>query len=148
MIKLPDGLLDKAFDEQVRQGTVVYYIGYPFNTEIKNKFLVLLNHDCSQSEIYYFLTTSQTKLYKSTRKFKKYFVFVPDNTVSFFSRPTLINCMELESISRDKLREKYGNRELEFKGMLPESFMNKVIDILKTSRLIAEKTKKLILGIE
>jgi len=148
MIKLPDSLVDKTFDEQIRQGAVIYYVGFQFDTEIKNKFLVLLNHDCSQSEIYYFLTTSQTKFYESTRKFKKYFVLVPENIVSFFPLLTLLDCTYVEWISRDKLREKYGNRELEFKGMLPEIFMTKVIDIIKTSRLIPKRTKKLILGIE
>ena len=105
MIELPDSLLDGSFDEQICQGTVVYYIGYQFDTEIKNKFLVLLNHDCSQSKTYYFLTTSQTKFYKSTRRFKEYFVFVPENTVSFFSRPMLIDCRHPELVNRNKLRE-------------------------------------------
>lgn len=148
MTELPDSLLDGSFDEQIRQGTVVYYVGYQFDTEIKNKFLILLNRDCSQSEIYYFLTTSQTKFYKSTRRFKEYFVFVPENTVSFFSRPTLIDCRHPELVSRNKLREKYGNRELRFKGMLPEPFMTKVVNIVKASSLIAERTKELIFGIE
>lgn len=148
MIELPDSLLDGSFDEQICQGTAVYYIGYQFDTEIKNKFLVLLNHDCSQSKIYYFLTTSQTKFYKSTRRFKEYFVFVPENTVSFFSHPTLIDCRYPELVSRSKLREKYGKRELKFKGMLPEPFMTKVVDIVKASSLIAERTKELIFGIE
>jgi len=58
MIKLPEKLVNEAFDRQIRQGTVLYYVQLPFKTEIKNKFLVLLNRDCSCSEIYYFLTTS------------------------------------------------------------------------------------------
>lgn len=148
MIKVPESLLDETFDEQIRQGAVIYYVGFQFDTEIKNKFLILLNHDCSQSAIYYFLTTSQTKFYESTRKFKNYFVSVPENTVSFFSRPTLIDCRYPALVGRDKLREKYGNRELRFEGTLPEPFMTKVIDIVKASSLIAERTKKLIFGVE
>lgn len=148
MTKVPESLLDETFDEQIRQGAVIYYIGFQFDIETKNKFLIVLNHDCNQSEIYYFLPTSQMKFYVSKRKLRKYFVFVPGNTVSFFAFPTLIDCRRAEWINRDKLREKYGNRELEFEGMLPEIFMNKVIDIIKTSRLIPKRTKKLILGIE
>lgn len=146
MIKVPESLLDETFDEQIRQGAVIYYVGFQFDIETKNKFLIVLNHDCNQSEIYYFLPTSQMKFYVSKRKLRKYFVFVPGNTVSFFPFPTLIDCRHAECISRDKLREKYGNGELEFKGMLPEIFMAKVIDIIKTSRLIPKRTKKLILG--
>ena len=148
MIELPERLVDEAFDRQIRQGTVLYYVQLPLKTETKNKFLVILNRDCSSSEIYYFLTTSQTKFYLSNRKLRKYFVFVPENTVSFFSLPTLIDARRAEWISRDKLREKYGNRELEFKGMLPELFIAKISDIVKTSRLIPKRTKKLVLGIE
>ncbi len=148
MIKLSERLVNEAFDRQIRQGTVLYYVQLPLKTETKNKFLVLLNRDCSCSEIYYFLTTSQTKFYVSNRKLRKYFVFVAENAVSFFPLPTLIDCRYAESISRDKLREKYGNRELEFKGMLPEPFITKITDIVKTSRLIPKRTKKLVLGIE
>lgn len=148
MIKLPERLVSEAFDGQIRQGAVLYYIQIALKTGIRNKFLVLLNRGCSCSKIYYFLTTSQTKFYISNRKLRKYFVFVPENTISFFPLPTLIDCRSAECISRDKLREKYGERELEFRGMLPEPFITKITDIVKTSRLIPERTKKLILGIE
>ena len=146
MINLPENLIDKAFDENTRQGAVIYYVNLKLKVEVKNKFLILLNSDCNQRDIYFFLTTSQTKFYISHRKLRNYFVFIPENSVPFFPLPTLIDCRNPFCLSRNKLREKYGSRELSFKGMLPEQFMDKLIKIIRDSILISPKIKKSILG--
>jgi len=127
------------------KGTVVYYVKLPLTVEVKNKFLVILNRDCSQPDIYYFLTTSQTKFYESHRKLRNYFIFIPKNTVPFFLLTTLIDCRYPYLLKRAKLRKKYGDRELSFKGILPEQLMNKVIRVVRGSSLISPKIKKLIL---
>lgn len=145
MINLPKKLIDEAFDKNICQGTVIYYVKLPLTVEVKNKFLVLLNRDCSQPDIYYFLSTSQTKFYESHRKLRNFFVFIPKNTVPFFPLVTLIDCRNPYLVSRNKLREKYGNHELNFKGILPAQFMNEVIRIVRKSPLISRKIKKLIL---
>ena len=145
MIDLPGKLIDEAFDKNICQGAVIYYVKLCLAVETKNKFLVLLNRECSQPDIYYFLTTSQTKFYKFHRKLRNYFVFIPKNTVPFFPLATLIDCRYPYLLSRNKLRKKYGNHELSFKGILPEQFMDEVVRIVRNSPLIPLKIKKLIL---
>ena len=148
MIDLPENLINESFDENLCQGTVIYYVDLRLEVEIKNKFLVLLNSDCSQYNLHFFLTTSQMKFYITHRKLREYFVFIPENAVTLFPLPTLIDCRYPFPLSRTKLREKYGHQQLVFKGVLPDQFMGKVIKIIRDSKLISPKIKKLILPLQ
>jgi len=84
VIDLPEKVIDEAFDRNICQGAVIYYVKLALTVETKNKFLVVLNHNCRRPDIYCFLTTSQTKFYESHRKLRNYFVFIPENMVLSF----------------------------------------------------------------
>lgn len=133
----------KSFDRQICQGVVIYYVNLPLATEIKNKFLLVLNRDCKQPNIYCFLTTSQRRFYRG--KLKKEFVFIPKNAVTFFPRATLVDCRKPYPLDRETLKKKYGSKEAIFKGILPEPFMKAVFKAVRHSKSITRRTKKLIL---
>ena len=133
----------KSFDAQICQGIVIHYMNLPLVTEIKNKFLLVLNRDCNQPNIYCFLTTSQMRFYCG--KLKKEFVFIPKNAVTFFRRVTLVDCRERYRLDRETLKKKYESKEAIFKGILPEPFMKAVFETVRHSKLITRRIKKLIL---
>ena len=132
-------------EERIRQGIVIRYKKLPVETGERNKFFVLLNHDCTQEKIYYFLTTSKIEYWKNHPAPEEVFVYIPENAIWFFHQPTLIDCSKPREIDRLKLKRKYNKRGLIVKGMLPKRFMDKVIHIIEQSKLISERVKKLIL---
>ena len=68
-------------------------------------------------------------------------MYIGLNRLEYFSKPTIIDCRNVRHIFRAKLFEKFSNRELSFKGILPEGMLTGIFKIVERSKLIERKDK-------
>ncbi len=110
------------------------------------KRFIVLNKNPIDNLIRFVLTTSQFHYYnKSPQWVKDQFVLIPSGSLPSFPLKTLINCAEVHTRTRVKLKEAYQKQRLEKLGTLPKQFLDKIIDIVARSIFIEEEIKKSIL---
>ena len=110
------------------------------------KTFVVLNKNPTHNLIHSVLTTSQFSFYnRAPQWIKNQFVLIPAGAISFFRLKTLINCENIYTLPRLKLEEAYRKRRIEKFGILPKQFLDKIIDIIRSSILIETEIKESIL---
>ncbi len=139
--------LDSSFDQIFQQGSVLKYSKFLLSDgRRKPKIFVILNKNPTHNLMRCVLTTSQFNFYNKSPQWKKdQFVLIPAGSVSFLPVKTFINCEVTYTLPKSKLVEAYRKQKLESFGILPKKFLDKVIDIIRSSILIETEVKKAIL---
>lgn len=146
MVKLPAAISDPHFDQQFKRGIVVRTPVRFKDGREKQKYLVILNYDVSKDPILFVLTTSQLEFYNKNPHFNKDIIRIRSDSISFFSKETIINCREIHRIARDKLKESFRDNILQIEGELPQEILNNMDKIIEKSFFISPADKELILG--
>lgn len=144
-MQIPPENLDKFFERYFTRGSVLATEMRFHSGVSKTKYLILLNHDPSESETLFFLTTSQVDFYKKHPSFKDHIIITPGR-FPFFSLETVINCNGVHSIARQELKSRYRERKLNIVGALSADIMARIDQIVAASRNISPRHKKSILG--
>jgi len=135
------------FDQIIHQGSVLRNpkLLLPNGKPTPKRFIIL-NKNPTDNLIHFILATSQFHYYnKSPQWVKDQFVLIPTGVLPLFPLKTLINCVEVHTRTRVRLKEIYQKRRLEKLGILPKQFLDKIIDIIARSIFIEEEIKKSIL---
>ncbi len=146
MINLPSDILDPLFDSKFQRGAVIKTLFKFSDGRKKYKYIIILNHDCSQDPVLCFLTTSQIDFYNKNPQFNRDAIRIKPSQGSLFEQETIINCRELHRVTKDILKKNFKNNVLEFVGQLPDDLMGEINRIVKESYFISKQDQNLILG--
>lgn len=146
MIKLPANITDPVFDQHFERGAVVKTLFRCKDGKEKYKYFIILNKDISKGPIVFILTTSQLDFYNKNPHFNSDIIRVLPGTVSFFPKETIINCREVFKITREKLKDNFGNNILQIEGKLPQNILDNIDKVIEKSFLVSLNDKELILG--
>ena len=148
MIEIPDGICDEVFnDEHFPKGTVIR-LKYHFTNSInpRNKYFVSLSLDPSANPIVFVITTSKIDFFLRHPQFNNDAITVTAKSLDYFTEDTVIDCRQIHSLSRDKLRDHFKQKTLQFIGRLPLEYIEKIDAVIPRSKLISKEVKRLILG--
>jgi len=141
---IPDRETD--FDQRLKQGAVFRDNTWKFGSSVQPKYFLVLNRDCDVSEILVVLTTSQQRYYRENPSVEADVVRFDPPNVPFFTRETIINCREVQSLDRAVVKARFVLREIEHLGDLSATQWKRVLDTIRNSRQVPKRTKKLICG--
>jgi hypothetical protein len=110
----------------------------------KPKFFVVMHVDDQKDVILAFVTTSQLQFFKDNPKLESEIVRIEPGRFAAFTRETAIDCREVHEMRIDGLEGLQKDGKLSFKGQVPASIMQKVLDTVRSSRLLSRKLKRLL----
>jgi len=91
-----------------------------------------------------FVTTSQLQFFKDNPKLESEIVRIEPGRFAAFTRETAIDCREVYEMRIDSLHSLQKKGKLSFRGQVPASIMQKVLDTVRSSRLLSRKLKRLL----
>jgi len=144
MLKLNDSIIRKRVSSGLVKGNILRTnLFTKKNNKPQFERIILLNNNFNQEDIYYVMTTSRVKWYKRNWNRMKYCsLFIEKGTIDIFKKATVINCREVNKLTKQNLIDRYMENMLEFLGVLPEDILKKVLKCLVGSRLIKSKILK------
>lgn len=144
MLKLNDSIIRKRVYSGLVKGNILRTnLFTKENNKPQFERIILLNNNFDQEDIYYIMTTSRVKWYKRNWDRMKYCcLFIEKETIDIFKKTTVINCREVNKLTKQNLIDRYMENKLEFLGTLPEDILKKVLKCLISSRLIKSEILK------
>ncbi len=105
----------------------------------KEKYLLILNLDCIDTNIYHLLFTSKVEFYEKPSHIaelaKKNSILIEPDETEIFPLQTRLDCREVYSIARDELLERFHQGKMTFEGILPEEIIKRTDNKLRNSRV-------------
>lgn len=106
----------------------------------RNKFAVILNVDCTDTEIFFALTGTGSDFFEPTEALR-----IEAGEYSFFPQETFLNLRLIFSKTLIKLRELHDEKKLTVKGVLNEAHLREIDMKLRMSALVVGRQKERIL---
>jgi hypothetical protein len=100
--------------------------------------------DETQDCVCAFITTSQLQFFKDNPQLESEIVRIEPGTISAFTKETAIDCRQAYEIRISKLDRLYAEGKLTPKGSVPVPIMQRVLDTVRSSRLLPRKLKRLL----
>jgi hypothetical protein len=118
-------------------GSVLHIKGFASRGHpAKNKYILILG--ClTDSEALGFLISSQL-WYLQLKSHKAEVVRIPDRATGFLRVESLIQCFELEYLSRQSLCAGFDEGTVSNAGRLPVRYLHKIREVVKKSRLLSQ----------
>lgn len=91
-----------------------------------------------------FVTTSQLQFFKDNPRLESEIVRIEPGRFAAFTRETAIDCREVYEMRIASLDRLQKDGKLSFKGQVPASIMQKVLDTVRSSRLLSRKLKRVL----
>ncbi len=146
MIDLPKDTCDDVFEGEISRSSVIK-TRYEFeNGTIKEKFFIALSRSPENNPLVFVVTTSNPEFFDKHPEFNRDIIRITAGSLDYFPLDTIIDCRSVLKIPRDTLKNNFHSNDLKFCGNLPSDLISKIESIIKYSRHIARKDKKLILG--
>ena len=146
MIDFPNDVCDNTFDNEIKKGCVLRTtIRFADGCE-RNKYCVTVSYSSKDDPLVFVLTTTKTDFYDAHPEFNRDIIRLPANKLPLFPKDTIINCRELHTLDKSRLKKSYQNSGLTFIGHLPEDCISKIDDIVKSSCLLSLNQKRCVLG--
>ena len=146
MVDLPDGLTDNLFDDSIKRGAIIR-TKFKFESGKESyKYFIAVSRDTASDPLVFIITTSKIDFYHKHPVFNNDIVGIQGKSLPYFPIDTVLDCRQIYPLSRQTLKENFRKQILEFCGELPEQLIQRIDDVVKTSKHISTKHKKLILG--
>lgn len=147
MLKIPAKISDDFFDSHIKRGTIIRTL-YKFENTPKEvyKYFILVSQNVTDNPLVFVITTSNIGFYLKHPSFNNDAISIVANTLPCFPLDTVLDCRLIYPLNRDVLKGNFQVNVLEFCGELPKHLIERVDDVIKSSRHISIKNKKLILG--
>ena len=146
MVDLPAGLSDNLFDDFIKRGAIIR-TKYKFeNGKESYKYFIAVSRDLTSDPLIFIITTSKIDFYHKNPVFNNDIVGIQGQSLPYFPVDTVLDCRQIYPLSRQTLKENFQKQILEFCGELPDQLIQRIDDIVKASKHISTKHKKLILG--
>jgi|GEM_PF-2008778 len=146
MIKLPDEICDSTFEGNLRRGCVIRTLLKCYDGKDRPHYFVTLTNSPNQSTQVFVVATSRIDFYEKNPFFNRDILRISANQLSFFPKDTIIDCRKIHVFDRSMLKERFRDNDLQFTGVLPDTYLTQLINIVNKSRLISKKDRLLILG--
>ena len=146
MVDLPAGLSDNLFDDFIKRGAIIR-TKYKFESGRESyKYFIAISRDLASDPLIFIITTSKIDFYHKNPVFNNDIVGIQGQSLPSFPVDTVLDCRQIYPLSRQTLKENFKKQILEFCGELPEQLLQRIDEIVKVSKHISSKHKKLILG--
>lgn len=148
MVDLSIGLSDNLFDGSIKRGAIIR-TKYKFESgKERYKYFIAISRDVTNDPLIFIITTSKTDFYHKNPVFNNDIVGIQGKSFPSFPSDTVLDCRQIYPLSRKTLKENFRKQILEFCGELPNDLIQRIDEIIKDSKHISPKYKKLILGDE
>lgn len=149
MVNIPSNIRDEVFDNtDIKRGTVIRVLSHFPDGSQRYKYFIVVSKDIHIDPIVFVITTSNIDFYLQHPTFNNDAISIAANTISFFSKDTVVDCRQIFSFRREALKRNFRDNLLQFAGQMPQEFMERIDEVIRQSKLIAKNQKKLILGEE
>lgn len=113
----------------------------------RKKFFVILNRDCAESRVYFFIVTSKVDKFLRLPWGASEGVAMPANSIPALTKDSIIDCHSLyPPLDRARLFDDYWDQESDIVGTLPPDRLTAVDAIIVRSRVIPLDIKRRILS--
>jgi hypothetical protein len=144
-LNLTPFLAQEIVEKELRHGSIVKTTFLCHDGNNRLKFCIVLNHDISRDPLFYVLTTSQLSFHDSNPQYKQQTIRIREKELSCFPKATIIDCMSLYRLTKTEITTRYMHGKLTFCGALPDTYLKRIDNIIKTSPFIPEFQKNAIL---
>jgi hypothetical protein len=145
-MELPQGITDAAFTQACQRGVVLRFLMSDLddpNRDTRNKFAVVLNVDPSDPEILLVLTTSNVELFRSAAKWVGDSILeLSAGSYPWTTKDTVIDLRSVRPYPVEAFKKMYSAGKLDFHGPLSKVDLERIDDILRTSRDLTPAEKK------
>ena len=146
MVDLPVGLSDNLFDSLIKRGAIIR-TKYKFESgEERYKYFIAISRDLTNDPLIFIIMTSKIDFYHKNPIFNNDIVGIQGKSLPSFPVDTVLDCRQIFPLSRQTLKENFRKQVLEFCSELPNDLIQRIDGIVKASKHISPKYKKLILG--
>lgn len=120
-------------------GSVLHIKGFASRGHpAKNKYILILG-GLTDSDVLGFLISSQLR-YLEQESHKGEVVRIPDRATEFLRVESIIQCFELEYLSRQSLCAGFEEGTVSNAGRLPARYLYKIREVVKGSRLLSQQS--------
>lgn len=145
-MEIPEEICDVVFDQSpIKKGTVIK-TDYQFRGKNHKKYFIVLNKDPQENPLVCVITTSQLDFYIKNSLVSADTLTIAPNYIPCFDKPTVVDCSQIYRLTKEQIKTSFLNKAVTFAGELPEDLIEKIDDIVRSSRLITGVDKKKILG--
>ena len=144
-MRLPDELVRPIFDNSLVRGALVRIEDYPVEPgRNRTKYCIVLNLDCSASEILLALATS--KVGKFLGAWRHDSVRIAAGLIGDLPRETVVDCRVLRRIRRTEIFDAFRNLRATIHAPVPPAVLTEIEAVVRRSRLLSPAEKRIVLG--
>ena len=147
MVNIPPEIYKSISEIKLKRGDVIKTVIKFRNDDIERpKFFILVSQNVKAECLLFVITTSKIEFFNNNPQFSHDILRIAANQLFFFPKETIIDCRHPHPITKKELLKNFQERKLEFSGNLSPLYLKRIDEIIRNSRYISPKTKKLILG--
>lgn len=127
-------------------GSVLHIKGFSSRGHTpKNKYLIVIG-SATETVVLAFLISSQM-FYLERETHRNEVVRIPHNATQFLRSESIIQCFELERLSRVSLCDGYEDGKVSHEGKLPTKYLHHIRQTVEGSKLVAQEDIELALRV-
>ena len=146
MIDVPKEVSNDVFDKEIKRGSILKTLFLCHDGREKPKYYIIVSSSKEADPLIFVISTSQLDFYNRNPRFNTEILRISVGLIDCFSLDTIIDCTRVYRMPRWKLKKNYQENILRFCGELSTGYLSQIDNIIKKSRLISNRNKKLILG--
>ncbi len=146
MIKVPAEFTNPVFDQNLKRGSIIKTLLMCPDGKHRPHYFITLSKLIEKDPLVFVIATSKVEFYDKNPHFNTDIIRFAAKELSYFPLDTVIDCRKITKIPKEKLKQHFQDKSLEFIGDMPTEHMTVIDTIVRRSRHIPLNDKLLILG--